>query len=113
MALPLWPDWVKLYDEWKCLALWVPFTDKQQDELFKVWNNPIQRSALVKKFRKEYQESLWIKVESPKKAEKEEDNADPLTLMSYNELVTLAKEKWLTVKSRKKADVIKALKEAE
>lgn len=60
MAIPLWPDWNKLYDEYKCLERGVPFTDEQQDELFKLkWkpNEKELREKLVIKWRAKHEAS--------------------------------------------------------
>ena len=99
MAIPLWPDWNKLYDEYKCLDRGVPFTDEQQNELFKLkWqpNEKELREKLVIKWRAKHeakklddplqvqaqanadaiQEKLWEIVNKPKEDTKPSKNTE-------------------------------------
>lgn len=54
MSIPVWPDWSKLYEQWKCLELGVPFTDAQQDALYKLGNNQEAKEELIRKWRAEF-----------------------------------------------------------
>lgn len=141
MSIPLWPDWNRLYDAWKCLDRWVPFTDEQQEKLFQLkWqpNEETKRRELIRRWRAEFEvskledpkqlqahanaealksklnEVVNGKVLQPKEEKKPEENkpkAKDYNSMSFNELKALAKEKGLVLKNPKKEDVIKALEE--
>ena len=141
MSIPLWPDWNRLYDAWKCLDRWVPFTDEQQEKLFQLkWqpNEETKRRELIRRWRAEFEASKLEdpkqlqaqanaealkaklnevvngKVSQPKEEKKPEENkpeAKNYNSMSFNELKALAKEKGLVLKNPKKEDVIKALEE--
>lgn len=66
MAIPLWPDWNRLYEEWKCLDRGIPFTDEQQEQLFALkWqpNYEAKRWELIRKWRAEAEAN---KLEDPK-----------------------------------------------
>ncbi|PZM87355.1 MAG: hypothetical protein DLD55_01755 [candidate division SR1 bacterium] len=52
--LPIGPNWQKLYDEGKCLYYGVPFNDEQMEELDAA-TSQLKREALIRKWRKEYQ----------------------------------------------------------
>ena len=141
MSIPLWPDWNRLYDAWKCLDRGVPFTDEQQEKLFQLkWqpNEETKRRELIRRWRAEFEvskledpkqlqahanaealksklnEVVNGKVVQPKEEKKPEENkpeAKNYNSMSFNELKALAKEKGLVLKNPKKEDVIKALEE--
>lgn len=152
MAIPLWPDWNRLYDQGKCLERWVPFTDEQQAELFKVRWDDAKKWQLIRKWRAEFevqklQDPTQIqakenakaiseamknvvtpkapeKVETPEASKKwpstDPDATEPqnsgnevkIEDMDYQSLLAQAQEMWLELKSKKKADVIEAIKEA-
>ena len=49
----IWPDWNKLYVEWKCLYYWEAWSDEQWKALDGAKTKE-ERDALVRKFREEY-----------------------------------------------------------
>lgn len=134
MAIPLWPDWNRLYEQGKCLERWVPFTDEQQAELFKVRWDDAKKWQLIRKWRAEFevqklQDPTQIQAKENAKAiseamknvvapkapdAKEPQKADEVKIedMDYQSLLAQAQEMWLELKSKKKADVIEAIKNA-
>lgn len=135
MAIPLWPDWNRLYEQGKCLERWVPFTDEQQAELFKVRWDDAKKWQLIRKWRAEFevqklQDPTQIQakenakaiseamknVVAPKAPDAKEpqkaDNEVKIEDMDYQSLLAQAQEMWLELKSKKKADVIEAIKNA-
>lgn len=136
MAIPLWPDWNRLYEQGKCLERWVPFTDEQQAELFKVRWDDAKKWQLIRKWRAEFevqklQDPTQIQAKENAKAiseamknvvapkasdttepQKAENDVIKIEDMDYQSLLAQAQEMWLELKSKKKADVIKAIKEA-
>lgn len=89
MAIPLWPDWNKLYDEYKCLDRGVPFTDEQQDELFKLKWKPNE---------KELREKLVIKWRAKHEAKKLDD---PLQVQAQANADAIQEKLWEIVNKSK------------
>ena len=49
----IWPDWNKLYAEWKCLYYWEAWSDEQWKALDEA-KDVTEKEALIRKFREEY-----------------------------------------------------------
>ena len=77
MSIPLWPDWNRLYEEWKCLDRGIPFTDEQQEQLFALkWqtNYEAKKWELIRKWRADAEAK---KLEDPKQLQAKA-NADAI-----------------------------------
>ena len=98
MSIPLWPDWNRLYEEWKCLDRGIPFTDEQQEQLFALkWqtNYEAKKWELIRKWRADAEAK---KLEDPKQLQAK---ANAVAIKGKLDEMFLNKKEELTWKKEK------------